>query len=349
MKKIRVLIVDDSEIVRNTLSSGLAEDPEIEVVGTAEDPYDARDQIAKLNPEVLTLDVEMPRMTGVQFLRYLMPQFPMPVIVVSSITEKGKQVTMDALEAGAIDFVTKPSVEMDRGVDEMLQEILAKIKIAAKADVSFWKTGTCSKSTTAAPKASQVTVDETRLIAIGASTGGVEATRQLLQKLPMTSPGIVIAQHMPIGFTAAYASKLNEQCSLQVREAKTGDQVLPGCALIAPGGQQMQIEFSGKFYQIKCTPEENPAGHSPSIDVLFRSVAEHAKAKAIGIMLTGMGDDGVDAMQVMRQAGARTLAQDESSSAVFGMPYEAYKRGAAEKLMALDDIPAAIVELLKES
>ena len=353
MKKIRVLIIDDSALVREILSRGLAQDPEIEVVGSAADPYIAREQIAKLQPQVLTLDVEMPRMDGVQFLRHLMPNYPLPVIMVSSLTKKGQRLTLDALESGALDFVTKPDMNLARGLESILEEIRSKVKIAAIADVSHWKGFTPERESkpilidARAPQEA-LAVSTDKVVAIGASTGGVEAINRLLSQLPATFPGVVIVQHMPSGFTQTYADRLNTQCAMEVKEAKSGDRVLPGRVLIAPGAQQMSIHRSGGIYLARCKPGEKVNGHCPSVEILFQSVARCAGSNAIGIMLTGMGHDGADAMVTMRQAGARTLAQDEKSSVVFGMPYEAYKRGGAERLVPLDNIPAAMIKLLKE-
>ena len=353
MKQIRVLVIDDSALVREILSQGLAQDPEIVVVGTAADPYIAREQIAKLHPQVLTLDVEMPRMDGVQFLRHLMPNFPLPVVMVSSLTKKGQQLTLDALEAGALDFVTKPDMDLARGLESILEEIRTKVKIAAVADVSQWKGAAPrrrSKPVLPASKDAQeaLATSTDKVIAIGASTGGVEAIGRMLNQLPATFPGLVIVQHMPPGFTQTYADRLNTQCALEVKEAKSGDRVLPGRVLLAPGAQQMSVHRSGGIYLVRCQPGERVNGHCPSVEVLFQSVARYVGANAIGIMMTGMGHDGADAMVAMRQAGARTLAQDEKSSVVFGMPQEAYKRGGAERLVSLDNIPATVINLLTE-
>lgn len=346
MRNIKVLVVDDSALVRDILAQGLSLDPAIEVVGTASDPYSARDKIIKLKPDVLTLDVEMPRMDGVEFLRRLMPQFPMPVVVVSALTKKGAAITLAAMEAGAVEVVTKPSVDVARGLNDMLLELRAKVKVAAATNVSAWK---AIQRTAAQPLKvnSQALAESTdKVIAIGASTGGTEAIRRVLREFPSAMPGVVVVQHMPAGFTKHFADSLNDICAMEVLEAKTGDRVLPGRALIAPGGLQMTVARSGGVYLASCQPGENVNGHCPSVEVLFMSVAKYVGPNAIGIMLTGMGSDGADGMVTMRKAGARTMAQDEATSVVFGMPKVAYERGGAECLLPLNAIPQAIMNLL---
>lgn len=348
MSKIRVLVVDDSALVRDILSQGLSLDPELEVVGTASDPYAARDKIVRLKPDVLTLDVEMPRMDGVEFLRRLMPQYPLPVVVVSALTKKGAAVTLAAMEAGAVEVVTKPSVDVRRGLNDMLTELRAKVKVAAATNVGAWKAIRCAVERPL-PVNSQALAESTdKVIAIGASTGGTEAIRRILHALPSATPGVVIVQHMPAGFTKHFADSLNEICAMEVLEAKTGDRILPGRALIAPGDQQMNVVRSGGVYLVRCQPGENVNGHCPSVEVLFQSVARYVGANAIGVMLTGMGCDGADGMLAMRKAGARTMAQDEATSVVFGMPRVAYERGGAERLLPLHAIPEAIMNLLNE-
>ncbi|MBF0237147.1 MAG: chemotaxis response regulator protein-glutamate methylesterase [SAR324 cluster bacterium] len=346
-KKIRVLVVDDSALVRQILTQGLNNDPDIEVVGSAPDPYVARDKIVELNPDVLTLDVEMPRMDGVEFLRKLMPQFPLPVVIVSSLAERGCKITLDALDAGAVDFVTKPSSNVMGGLSSMMGELCAKVKVAAKVDVSQWK-----GRTVVAPKARiashALSVSTDKVIAIGASTGGTEALRKVLERLPSDIPGIVIVQHMPPKFTKMFADRLNDVCAIDVKEAQNGDRIIKGLALVAPGDAHMTVIRSGGTYVVDCTPGEKVCGHCPSVEVMFNSVAKYVGANAVGVMLTGMGRDGADAMLNMRKAGARTMAQDEKSSVVFGMPKEAYERGGAEKLVALDNIPEALIQLLNQ-
>ena len=348
-KMVRVLIVDDSALVRQLLAKGLAMDPEIEVVGTASDPYVARDKIVQLKPDVMTLDVEMPRMDGVDFLRRLMPQYPIPVLMVSSLTQRGKQITLDALEAGAVDFVSKPSTDLARGLTGMLQDLRVKVKQTAKANVSHWKNKSAVRPAPAV-RAPQRALAETtdKVVAIGASTGGTEAIRQMVIQFPVTMPGVVIVQHMPAGFTKMFADRLNQLCAMEVKEAENGDRIMPGRILVSPGGLHMRVIRSGGIYQVKCEAGENVSGHCPSVDVLMNSVAQHVGSNAIGVMLTGMGSDGASGMLAMRQAGARTLAQDEETSVVFGMPKVAYERGGAERLLPLDRIASAVIDLLSE-
>ncbi|MFQ5649178.1 MAG: chemotaxis response regulator protein-glutamate methylesterase [bacterium] len=345
-KKIRVLIVDDSAVVRQILSQGLSADPEIEVVGTASDPYIARDKILQCKPDVLTLDVEMPRMDGVEFLRRLMPQHPMPVLMVSSLTERGKQITVQALEAGAVDFVTKPTSDVQRGLNQMLGELRQKLKIAATANVSRWKRRNYQPRRPT-PAASHALAESTdKVIAIGASTGGTEAVRQVLGELPGDTPGIVVVQHMPAGFTRMFAQRLNEHSAMVVKEAKTGDRILQGRVLIAPGDYHMKVYRSGGMYYVECKQADKVCGHRPSVEVLFRSVAYSVGANAIGIILTGMGHDGADGMVAMRKAGAKTIAQDEATCVVFGMPKVAYEKGGTDQLVALDRIPGKLLSML---
>lgn len=346
-RKIRVLVIDDSSLVRTILSQGLAADPGIEVVGSAPDPFVARDRIVTLQPDVLTLDVEMPRMDGVEFLRRLMPQYPLPVVMVSALTRKGQQTTLDALEAGAVDFVTKPSSDVARGLNAMLMELRTKIKIASSANVSHWKerrAALFAGKVLAAPRALAESTD--KIIAIGASTGGTEAIRAVITRYPANTPGVVIVQHMPAGFTRMFADRLNELCPMQVKEAASGDRVMAGRILIAPGEQQLRVRRSGGIYEVDCRPGEKVSGHCPSVDVMMHSVAEEAGANAVGIMLTGMGRDGAAGMLAMRRAGARNIAQDEKSSVVFGMPKEAFTNGGAEKLVPLDQIAEASLNML---
>ena len=347
--KVRVLVVDDSALVRQILSSGLAMDPGIEVVGTASDPYMARDKIVELRPDVLTLDVEMPRMDGVEFLRRLMPQYPLPVVMVSSLTQKGKQITIDALEAGAVDFVAKPTTDMARGLAAMMLELRSKVKIASTANVSHWK----SKRATLprrepAPGSGALAESTDKVIAIGASTGGTEAIKKVITQFPSTMPGVVIVQHMPAGFTKMFSDRLNQLCAMEVKEAASGDRIMPGRILVAPGGLHMRVRRSGGIYQVVCEAGEKVSGHCPSVDVLMHSVAEQVGANAVGVMLTGMGSDGASGMLAMRQAGARNIAQDEATSVVFGMPKVAYDKGGAERLLPIDDMADEVIRLLTE-
>ncbi len=348
-RKVRVLIVDDSALVRQILAQGLGMDPGIEVVATASDPYIARDNIVKHKPDVLTLDVEMPRMDGLEFLKRLMPQYPLPVVMVSSLTQKGKQITLDCLEAGAVDFVAKPTSNVAAGLSGMLMELRAKVKIASTANVSHWKNkrGTLPARTQVSP-AGSLAESTDKVIAIGASTGGTEAIRKVITQFPSTMPGVVIVQHMPAGFTKMFADRLNQLCPMEVKEAQTGDRVMPGRILIAPGGLHMRVKRSGGIYQVSCEAGETVSGHCPSVDVMMHSVAQHVGANAVGVMLTGMGADGADGMLAMRKAGARNIAQDEASSVVFGMPKVAFERGGAERLVPIDDIASATLRLLAE-
>jgi two-component system chemotaxis response regulator CheB len=346
-KTIRVLIVDDSALVRQILSCGLNADPWIEVVGSAGDPYIARDKIIKLRPDVLTLDVEMPRMDGVEFLRRLMPQYPLPVVMVSSLTQKGKQITLNALEAGAIDFVAKPTANIASGLDGMMMELRTKIKMASTSNVSHWKHKKKLQPSGQTPASNCALAESSdKVIAIGASTGGIEAINKVVTKFPATMPGVVIVQHMPAGFTKMFADRLNQICAMEAKEAVSGDRVRPGRILIAPGGYHMYVKRSGGIYQVSCKPGEKVNGHCPSVNVMMESVADHVGPNAIGIMLTGMGSDGAKGMLAMRKAGARNIAQDEATSVVFGMPRVAYELKAAERLVAIENVAPAVINLL---
>ncbi|MCF6267160.1 MAG: chemotaxis response regulator protein-glutamate methylesterase [Desulfuromusa sp.] len=348
-RAIRVLVVDDSALVRNILSQGLSMDPAIEVVGTAPDPYIARDKIVQLQPDVMTLDVEMPRMDGVAFLRKLMPQYPIPIVMVSSLTQRGKQITIEALEAGAVDFVAKPTSNVAAGLNAMLMELRSKVKIASTANVSHWKGKRSVASVQKATTVSTALAESTdKIIAIGASTGGTEAIRRVIETFPATTSGTVIVQHMPAGFTKMFSDRLNQLCQMQVKEAEDGDRVRSGLILIAPGGKQLEVVRSGGFYQIHLGSEEKVSGHCPSVDVMMHSVAKHVGANAVGAMLTGMGQDGAEGMLAMKQAGARCISQDEASSVVFGMPKVAFEKGGAERLVPLDKISASLLGLLTE-
>jgi two-component system chemotaxis response regulator CheB len=348
-KTIRLLIVDDSALVRNILAQGLGSDPGIEVVGTASDPYVARDKILELKPDVLTLDVEMPRMDGVEFLRKLMPQYPLPIVMVSALTEKGKSITLDALAAGAVDFVTKPKSDVARGLNDMLLELCTKVKIASTANVSHWKhkKDELLSSGGIVSQTSRALAESTdKVIAIGASTGGTEAIKDVITRFPSTMPGVVIVQHMPAGFTKMFSERMNSLCQMEAKEAENNDRVIPGRVLIAPGGKQLRVIRSGGIYKVELSTEGNVCGHCPSVEVMMQSVAKHVGSNAVGVMLTGMGADGADGMKAMRDAGARTVAQDEATCVVFGMPNEAYKRGGAEKLSPLPKIADDVMEYL---
>lgn len=345
-RQIRVLIVDDSALVRKTLADGLREDPTFNVLGDAADPYEARDKIVRMRPDVLTLDVEMPRMDGVQFLRRLMPQFPIPVVMVSALTQRGKEITLQALAAGAVDFVTKPSRNVKGGLEAMMLELRTKLKIAATANVSHWK-GKSSTPGQAAPISAALSESTDKVIAIGASTGGTEATKAVLKRLPKTTPGIVITQHMPPGFTKMYAERLNEECMHHCVEGADGMRVIPGHVYVAPGDQHMSVVRSGGHYLLRCSAGEKVSGHCPSVDVLFSSMAKHVGRNGIGVILTGMGRDGADGLLAMAKQGALTVAQDESTCVVYGMPKEAVENGGAKLVARLHDIAEHVVHGLQ--
>ncbi len=345
MNRIRVLIVDDSALMRQVLTEILSHDPEIEVVGAAADPYAAREKIIQLKPDVLTLDVEMPRMDGLSFLEKLMRGHPMPVLMVSSLTEKDCDTTIRALELGAIDYVTKPHLDIRTGTLEQAEEIVSKVKIAARARVQRHThpapMGALCGTKGAPAKLNSVGFSTThKIIAVGASTGGTEALVHFLVPLPADSPGIVIVQHMPAGFTTLFAGRLDSLCRMSVREAKNGDRVLAGHVLLAPGNFQMEVKRSGVEISVRVFLGEPVNRHRPSVDVLFHSCAQVLGPNAVGVILTGMGADGARGMLEMRESGAYTIAQDEDSCVVFGMPREAIELGGAEKVATLDDIPA---------
>ena len=346
-KIIRVLVVDDSALVRDILAQGLSQDPFIEVVATASDPYMARDLIVKHRPDVMTLDVEMPRMDGVEFLRRLMPQYPIPVVMVSALTEKGKKITFQALEAGAVDFVTKPSSDVARGLGAMLMELRTKVKIASSANVSHWKH---KRAQTPPPAVLSAALAEStdKVVAIGASTGGTEAIKEVITRFPATTPGVVIVQHMPPGYTRMFAERMNSLCAMEVKEAEHGDRVMPGRVLIAPGAKHMSLIRSGGVYQVECREGEKVCGHCPSVEVLMQSVSRYAGSNAVGVMLTGMGSDGAAGMKAMRDAGARTIAQDRETCVVFGMPKVAQEMGGAEIMLPLQDIAQGVLKFLSE-
>ena len=358
MSKIKVLIVDDSALVRQMLTEILSSDSGIEVVGAASDPYVARDKIKQLNPDVLTLDVEMPRMDGLTFLSNLMRLRPMPVVMVSSLTEKGADVTFDALDLGAIDFVSKPKVDLAHTLSNYAEEIIEKVKTASKARVRAINTEKIKAAVAAAPKYSADAVIEKKgtirnfkttdkIIAIGASTGGTEAIKEVLMSLPADSPGTVITQHIPEAFSKPFANRMNKCSAMTVCEAENGQQIVPGHAYIAPGDKHLMVERSGARYICKLSDGPPVNRHRPSVDVMFRSVAQNVGKNAVGVVLTGMGDDGARGLMEMKEVGSPTLVQDEKTSVVWGMPGEAFKIGAAEIALPLDKIASKIISLIK--
>jgi|YelNatPaOPRAMG01_1025707.scaffolds.fasta_scaffold00962_8 two-component system chemotaxis response regulator CheB len=343
MEKLKVLIVDDSAIVRKIFSEVLSREPDLEVVGTAPDPYVARDKIVQTRPDVITLDVEMPRMDGLTFLKKIMHYHPLPVIIVSSLTPKGGNMALEALELGAVEVLAKPGTAFSVG--DLGVELAAKIRAAAhiRFDAKKFREAAARQKPASVPPLSQTT---DKIIAIGASTGGTEAIREVLLRLPQNTPGIVIVQHMPPKFTTAFAERLNQQCAMEVKEAQDGDAVVTGRALLAPGNYHMLLKRSGARYyvQVKTGP---PVHHQrPSVDVLFNSAALSGGANVIGVILTGMGADGADGLLAMKEKGAYTIAQDETSCVVFGMPKEAIKRGATNKVLPLTRIPEEIQRVL---
>ena len=343
MQPIRVLIVEDSIVFRELLVQNLSRDPAIQVVGTARDPFEARDAILAKKPDVMTLDVELPRMSGIEFLRKLMPQYPLPVVVISSLSDK----VFDALNAGAVDFVAKPAVSSRAQLEDFIRnELLVKIKIASTAKISNIKRKVMEQEQHGQRLS---TKRNNLLVAIGASTGGTEAIFAVAKEYGTDIPGIVVVQHMPPGFTSMYAKRLNDQCRIQVKEAQTGDRVLPGHMLIAPGGDQhMRLVKVNGGYQVECKRGPRVNGHCPSVDVLFESVAKNAGADAVGIILTGMGGDGAKGLLAMRKAGARTIGQDESTCVVYGMPKVAYDLGAVEYQEKLTQIAGRTYALLNK-
>ena len=342
---MKVLIVDDSAVVRKLLARELAKDPGIEVVGTAMDPFVARDKIVSLQPDVLTLDIEMPRMDGLTFLRKLMEHFPLPVIVISSLSGPGTKTAVEAMAAGAVDVVGKPGSAYS--IENLSTLLIEKVKLAAKAKVRAMAPRPVKAATPKSAATSMIATTD-KIIALGASTGGVQALTEVLTHMPPASPGIVIVQHMPARFTESFASRLNDTCEIRVKEAADGDSVVTGQALIAPGGFHMRLRRSGARYYVEVIDGPEVHHQKPSVDVLFDSVAQYAGANAVGAILTGMGADGAAGLLHMRQAGARTIAQDEKSSIVFGMPMEAIKCGAAETVLSLEQVAPALVRLASQ-
>ncbi|MCK9193450.1 MAG: chemotaxis response regulator protein-glutamate methylesterase [Nevskia sp.] len=340
---IRVLIVDDSALMRQLLTEFLSADKQLEVVGTAPDPFVARDKIKQLQPDVLTLDVEMPRMDGLTFLENLMRLRPMPVVMVSSLTAKGADVTLQALELGAIDYVTKPKIDLEAGIRAYADELISKIKAASKANVRRSTTGSAQVKPMPLRSGRHFRTTE-QLIAIGASTGGTEAIKAVLERMPADAPAIVITQHIPAAFSGPFAARMDRSSAMSVCEARDGQQIVPGHAYIAPGDRHLEVVRSGARYVCRLTDAPPENRHRPSVDVLFKSVAHFAGANAVGAILTGMGDDGARGLLEMRKQGAPTLVQDEASSVVWGMPGAAVKMGAADRTYPLDAIAAALLD-----
>jgi two-component system chemotaxis response regulator CheB len=350
VKKIKVLCVDDSALIRSVMTEIINSQSDMTVVGTAADPLVARDLIKVTNPDVLTLDVEMPRMDGLEFLEKLMRLRPMPVVMVSSLTERGSEIALRALELGAIDFVTKPRLGVRDGLLNYTELIAGKIRTAASARLLPSRHAAAAKSPADAPQESLLRsplLSTEKLIIIGASTGGTEAIREVLQPLPPDSPAVMIAQHMPAGFTRSFAQRLDGLCRINVKEAEHGERVLPGYAYIAPGGFHLSLGRSGANYVAHLDQEPPVNRHRPSIDVLFDSAAKYAGKNAIGIILTGMGKDGAEGLLRMKRAGAHTLAQDEASCVVFGMPREAIALGAVDDVSPLSEVSRRVLAHLR--
>jgi two-component system, chemotaxis family, protein-glutamate methylesterase/glutaminase len=360
MAKTRVVVVDDSALVRSLLTEIINRQPDMECVGAAADPFIAREMIRNTNPDVITLDVEMPRMDGIDFLGKLMRLRPTPVVMVSTLTERGADVTLRALELGAVDFVAKPKIGVADGLRLLAEDITDKVRIASKAHLRRLTTPPPAAHPTApggldgaparpAPVAGIGRLSTEKIIFIGASTGGTEATKEVLMQLPPDSPAVMITQHMPPGFTKSYAARLDGLCRIRVAEARDGERVLPGHAYIAPGGQHLSVERSGANYIARVQAGEPVNRHMPSVEVLFKSAARVVGPNALGIMLTGMGADGAKAMREMRDAGSYNLVQDEASCVVFGMPREAIAHGASHEVLPLTQIAPKLIERLRST
>ena len=343
--KIKVLIVDDSALIRSVMTEIISHQPDMEVVGVAPDPLVARELIKQTNPDVLTLDVEMPKMDGLDFLEKLMRLRPMPVVMVSSLTERGSEITMRALELGAVDFVTKPKISIQSGMREYSDLISDKIRAASKARIKP-RTLAAGKPAGELPALRNPLTSSEKLIIIGASTGGTEAIREFLMQMPSDCPGILIAQHMPEGFTTSFARRLDSLCKISVREAAGNERILPGHAYIAPGHSHLMLARSGANYMTKIDQADPVNRHRPSVDVLFRSAATAAGKNAVGVILTGMGKDGAAGMLEMKNAGAYNFAQDEASCVVFGMPREAIAMGGTHEVGALTALPGMVLGYL---
>ena len=350
-KKIRVVVVDDSALVRSLLTEIINRQPDMVCVGAANDPLVAREMIRELDPDVITLDVEMPRMDGIDFLGRLMRLRPMPVVMISTLTDKGAEVTMRALELGAVDFVAKPRIGLANGLNELASQIVDKVRVAAVAKfrrppAPVSGSGAASPATPRPVNTLIGRISTEKMICIGASTGGTEAVKEILMQMPADAPAIVITQHMPPGFTTSFAARLNGLCQITVKEATHGERILPGHAYIAPGGKQFRVDRSGANYVAVVEDTEPVNRHKPSVEVLFLSAAAVVGRNAYGIMLTGMGNDGARAMREMRDKGSYNFVQDEASCVVFGMPREAIAHGAADEVLPLDKIAGALLAKL---
>ncbi|BCS31899.1 chemotaxis response regulator protein-glutamate methylesterase [Luteitalea sp. TBR-22] len=344
----RVLIVDDSALIRQLLTQILQSDPDIEVVAAVPDPVAAVERLKHERVDVITLDVEMPRMDGLTFLEKLMRAWPIPVLMVSSLTERGCATTLRALELGAVDFVTKPKIDVRAGIEELGQQILAKVHDAARAKVRRRESGAAAP-VKVLPNTQALINSTHKVIAIGASTGGTEALREVLQVLPADSPGIVVVQHMPETFTRSFAERLDTLCQIKVKEAADGDRILPGHALIARGNIHMEVRRSGAIYSVRLVDSPPVNRHRPSVDVLFDSCARYLGANAVGVILTGMGNDGARGMRAMHDAGAFTIAQDEASCVVFGMPKEAIAAGGVDEILPLSRVAPGMLRAVAEA
>ena len=346
MRKITVIVVDDSALIRKLLSEIINSQPDMLVVGTAPDPLIAREMIRSLNPDVLTLDVEMPKMDGLDFLERLMRLRPMPVVMVSSLTERGSDATLRALELGAIDYVSKPKIDITHGIQEYAAEIAHKIRTAAVSKPRARTIAGQSKTDHSLPALANRSLSTEKLIIVGASTGGTEAIKEFLMEMPPDCPGILITQHMPEAFTKSFAARLDSLCRISVKEAQDAERILPGHAYVAPGHSHLLLRRSGANYMTQLSGAELVNRHRPSVDVLFRSAAEFAGKNAIGVILTGMGKDGALGMLAMRQAGAYNFAQDEASCVVFGMPKEAIAAGATDEVLPLGALAQGVMRRL---
>ena len=357
--KIKVMVVDDSALVRQVVTQAISRDPSIEVIGTAHDPVFALTKMEGNWPDVLILDIEMPRMDGLTFLKKIMAEHPTPVIICSSLAEKGAQVTMEALAAGAVAIITKPKIDLRAFLEDSANDIVSNIKAAAQANMSRLRritTGLSPQLVTREKNTADVILPPAahtganmygttdKIVAIGTSTGGTQALEAVLTRLPATCSGIVVVQHMPERFTAQFAERLNSLSQIEVREGKNGDRVRPGLALIAPGGKHMMLRRNGAQYSVEVRDGPLVNRHKPSVDVLFRSVAQAAGKNALGVIMTGMGDDGARGMKEMHDAGATTVAEDESTCVVFGMPKEAIRMGGVTRVKPLHEIPREIIE-----